>query len=981
MSVLSSDNLDEKSDEEEEEENKVKSKPESPEEMVSTAAVSAPRPCPLATTKFPSHAASKDLAVVGEESSTASSTPAKSHHDSPDQKPKQPLYVNLNEIPDEEKPSTSQAVLNESKSNPELETMAHIEPPEPEFSNSVPQSPHHRPHILMHTESIDPVTRDMERRMSMKEPNGVSKRSHDGHQSPSGSGVVSHAATLARSYGSIAANFARGVIGKAKNIITPGNTPKPLTAPKEDEEGESSDEEAGMSVSDHCSTVGGASVYEGPPTICRPKNAKKGPYDFERLRLVQELNNEHTGAVWCIKFSVCGRLMATAGQDHIIRVWVLKNYLGHFTRMRDRYSQQTRGKDDPTMQDFDNFRVHDERRSDGSSVDDDASSIVSSHKSSIAGTEKSSTDKHGPQCTLLAPKPFCVYRGHTADVLDLSWSPRNYFLLSSGMDKTVKLWHLTRSECLCCFQHVDIVTSIAFMPKDDRYFISGSMDGKIRFWHIPEKKVALWNEVEQVFITALCFLKNGKFIACGTYHGRCFIYTTEQLKYHAVIDVRSSRGKNARGQHKITSLAVHGDKLLITSNDSRIRMYDLRDMEMICKFKGAQIEQSRIRASFSPDGRHIISGSEDNFVYIWRATDLPASIVRKDRNYMWERVRAHSSIVTAAVFAPKPQLFFALMDENQYFDSRAIQPSTSMTSRTAASTSYDSFPRMEGVGLGLLGQGPLPTANISATSDYGSYRPSNTSSVRLGASFASSSTSTKDRQVLGDVIISADLNGAIKIFVNPAQIKAGMLAKGISALVHDLVANTIRRSVRPLHCTATQCSKTVVESPGVVDAVATKEENVEVVGPPEEVLADSEEAAAQRQVVPYNHGTLQSLNLDKHPYYVEREWWKHGKRYTFWANWVMKNQVVRREVLAELGPDRQRLKALKFNTVLPQAIRDECGERLHNMPRYSRPGRVLAICQFTGKRRGKIKRFRLSRHLFRHLADHGQLSGVQRAMW
>src|SRR5687767_10361103 len=60
-------------------------------------------------------------------------------------------------------------------------------------------------------------------------------------------------------------------------------------------------------------------------------------------------------------FSVCGRLMATAGQDHIIRVWVLKNYLGHFTRMRDRYSQQTRGKDDPTMQDFDNFRVHDER--------------------------------------------------------------------------------------------------------------------------------------------------------------------------------------------------------------------------------------------------------------------------------------------------------------------------------------------------------------------------------------------------------------------------------------------------------------------------------------------------------------------------------------------------------------------------------------------------------------------------------------------
>lgn len=64
----------------------------------------------------------------------------------------------------------------------------------------------------------------------------------------------------------------------------------------------------------------------------------------------------------------------------------------------------------------------------------------------------------------MASKPLCTYRSHTADVLDLSWS-RNYFILSSGMDRTVKLWHLSRPECLCCFQHMDFVTCIAFMPK------------------------------------------------------------------------------------------------------------------------------------------------------------------------------------------------------------------------------------------------------------------------------------------------------------------------------------------------------------------------------------------------------------------------------------------------------------------------------------------------------------------------------------
>lgn len=61
--------------------------------------------------------------------------------------------------------------------------------------------------------------------------------------------------------------------------------------------------------------------------------------------------------------------------------------------------------------------------------------------------------------------------------------------------------------------------------------------------------------MEQVkFITAIAFAKNGKFAVVGTYDGRCFFYTTDQLKYHTVIDVRSSRGKNARG-HKVINFS------------------------------------------------------------------------------------------------------------------------------------------------------------------------------------------------------------------------------------------------------------------------------------------------------------------------------------------------------------------------------------------------------------------------------------------
>lgn len=113
-----------------------------------------------------------------------------------------------------------------------------------------------------------------------------------------------------------------------------------------------------------------------------------------------------------------------------------------------------------------------------------------------------------------------VLSPHT-DLLDVSWS-KNYFILSSSMDKTVRLWHISRRECLCCFQHIDFVTAIAFHPRDDRYFLSGSLDGKLRLWNIPDKKVALWNEASE---------RSGKDIyTCSFSDLRIFCVVTRQMR-------------------------------------------------------------------------------------------------------------------------------------------------------------------------------------------------------------------------------------------------------------------------------------------------------------------------------------------------------------------------------------------------------------------------------------------------------------------
>ncbi|EGT48522.1 hypothetical protein CAEBREN_06105 [Caenorhabditis brenneri] len=151
----------------------------------------------------------------------------------------------------------------------------------------------------------------------------------------------------------------------------------------------------------------------------------------------------------------------------------------------------------------------------------------------------------------------------------------------------------------------------------------------------------------------------------------------------------------------------------------------------------------------------------------------------------------------------------------------------------------------------------------------------------------------------------------------------------------------------------------------------------------------------QRLTQPYSRKAIETLKLDQYPLYVEREWWKTGKRMTFWATWRQLRDVKRREQIQvssfdfqslsytfqEVGADRMRLKAIKFNTILPQAIRDEAAEKMQKARKYDHPRLILNMCQFTGRQRGKIKPYRLSRHLFRRFADRSALAGVQRAMW
>lgn len=56
---------------------------------------------------------------------------------------------------------------------------------------------------------------------------------------------------------------------------------------------------------------------------------------------------------------------------------------------------------------------------------------------------------------------------------------------------------------------LNTVTCIQFNPVDDRYFISGSLDAKVRIWSIPDRQVVDWNDLHEM-VTAACYTPDGQ---------------------------------------------------------------------------------------------------------------------------------------------------------------------------------------------------------------------------------------------------------------------------------------------------------------------------------------------------------------------------------------------------------------------------------------------------------------------------------------
>jgi small subunit ribosomal protein S14 len=90
----------------------------------------------------------------------------------------------------------------------------------------------------------------------------------------------------------------------------------------------------------------------------------------------------------------------------------------------------------------------------------------------------------------------------------------------------------------------------------------------------------------------------------------------------------------------------------------------------------------------------------------------------------------------------------------------------------------------------------------------------------------------------------------------------------------------------------------------------------------------------------------------------------------------------KRERLVKLKWDkRQMLKKIVLDATKSDEERLEAQVALDKLPKNSSPVRLHNRCQFTGRARGFLRKFKLSRLCFREMANKGLIPGVVKSSW
>jgi WD40 repeat protein len=237
---------------------------------------------------------------------------------------------------------------------------------------------------------------------------------------------------------------------------------------------------------------------------------------------------------------------------------------------------------------------------------------------------------------------FCSeLRGLEYTVIFLAFSnscSEQQMLASISLEDIVQLWDIQTKECIATFKgHTAPITSVAFSP-DDRLLASASHDHTVLLWDVVERKAASPVHVLQGhtdWVWRVSFSPDGRQLASGSYDRTVRLWSVPEGMPGPVLQHTSFVDCSAFSP-------VVGSNMLATSGESGIiRLWDVSGInsQLLRKLQGSDLI---ISIAFSPDGSQLVSGSWEKTVQLWNVAS----------GQLLKSLKGHSDIVRSVAFHP-----------------------------------------------------------------------------------------------------------------------------------------------------------------------------------------------------------------------------------------------------------------------------------------------------------------------------------------
>ena len=269
-----------------------------------------------------------------------------------------------------------------------------------------------------------------------------------------------------------------------------------------------------------------------------------------KMPLIFEQKNHHLGSLYCLDWSVSGRLLASGSNDKVIKLMVV-----------------------PPLSEGDGKNNED---------DDILELPINGHK----GTIRSICFDPSSDLTLLTAgdvdKNIKIWDtengsskgeliGHNKDVTTIKWSNDGSYFGSGSADKTIKLWDLKSLKEICTIPTLGYgpINDISLLNTGEMLIVAaGHIDGNITIWDAQRK--SLFTEIKENSqgkeVRTICFSPDGKYLISGGFDNKIKIY-----------DILNNFNLASELEHndKVVSVKWHPDLPIIvsTSADKTARIW------------------------------------------------------------------------------------------------------------------------------------------------------------------------------------------------------------------------------------------------------------------------------------------------------------------------------------------------------------------------------------------------------------------------